>query len=306
MWGIDFLYYLTAPVQGVFILLSILLFIPGFRRKIRSLVDLLPLALWGESRRVWLTRGLLVLVALGSFIVLSSARHLLGDGYLYLRELDSGTWTRADRAPLTFELIRFLHRAGNTLWQTAENTYRVYSYASGLLYMLVAFATANALGREDREKSVVFAFLVTAGYVQLFFGYVENYAFYMPACLLFLLTGIRCLESRAPLYVPALLLGLLIPLHFFFVLFAPSLLFLGYKCYRRAAASTTSWKTHVLSSPPCPPHLLSRCWSCGPWTSNSPLSWTGWGTQTTFSRCLPIPTFTRLTASSPSPISSTL
>ena len=89
MWGVDFLFYLPAPVQGIFILLSILLFIPGFRRKIRSTVDVLPFALWGEGRRVWLTRGLVVLVALAAFIVLSSARHFLGDGYHLLEKLEA-------------------------------------------------------------------------------------------------------------------------------------------------------------------------------------------------------------------------
>ena len=63
LWGVDFLYYLPAPVQGIFILLSILLFIPGFRRRIRVCVRALPLALWGEGRRVWVGKGLLVLVA---------------------------------------------------------------------------------------------------------------------------------------------------------------------------------------------------------------------------------------------------
>ena len=139
-----------------------------------------------------------------------------------------GNLRRVDRAPLTFALIRTLHSVGVAIWQTAENTYRVYSYASGLLYVLLAFVASGALGKNDREKSVVFGFLVTAGYVQLFFGYVENYAFYIPASLLYLLAGLRCMESRAPLYVPALILGLLIPLHFFFVFFVPSLLVLAF------------------------------------------------------------------------------
>ena len=242
LWGVGFLYYLPVPVQGIFILLSILLFIPGFRRQIHSMVNVLPLALWGEGRRVWLTRGLLILLAVAGFIGLQSSLHLLGDGYLYVRDLDAGTLQRVDRAPLTFALIRGLHRVGAEVWHSAENTYRIYSYVSGLLYVLLAFATAGALEKTDREKSVVFGFLVTAGYVQLFFGYVENYAFYIPASLLYLLAGLRCMESRAPLYVPALILGLLIPLHFFFVFFAPSLLVLAFLGYRRSRTSTPTLK----------------------------------------------------------------
>lgn len=241
-WGADLLYYYPDSLRVVFILLAILVFVPRVRARLHALVAALPAALWGKGVRTWIVRVLFALLALAGFVALQSARHLLGDGYLYLRELDAGMTERVDRAPLTFALIRLLHDAGAALWRTAENTYRVYSYASGLLYLVLAFATAGALGRNGREKSVVFAFLLTTGYVQLFFGYVENYAFYMPASLLYLLAGLRSLEGRVPLYVPALVLGLLVPFHFLFVLFAPSLLMLGYCGYRRRDTSMPRWK----------------------------------------------------------------
>lgn len=241
-WGADFLYYYSDTLRVVFILLAVLVLIPCLRSRIGALFGTISSGLWSGGVRTWIVRVLLVLLALAGFIALQSARHLLGDGYLYLRELDAGITQRVDRAPLTFALIRLLHGAGAALWQTAENTYRVYSYASGLFYLLLALATAGALGKSDREKSVAFAFLVTAGYVQLFFGYVENYAFYMPAGLLYLLAGLRSLENRAPLYAPALVLGLLVPFHFLFVLFAPSLLILGYRGYRHGEASMPQWK----------------------------------------------------------------
>ncbi len=241
-WGADLLYYYPDSLRAVFILLAILAFVPCVRARVHALVAALPDALWGKGVLTWIVRTLFILLALAGFMALQSARHLLGDGYLYLRELEAGMTERVDRAPLTFALIRLLHDAGAALWRTAENTYRVYSYASGLLYLVLAFATAGALGRNGREKSVVFAFLLTGGYVQLFFGYVENYAFYMPASLLYLLAGLRSLEGRAPLYVPALVLGLLVPFHFLFVLFAPSLLILGYCGYRRRETSMPRWK----------------------------------------------------------------
>ena len=232
MWGVDFLVYMPVPVQVAFILLSILLFIPRFRRKIRSTVDVLPFALWGEGRRVWLTRGLLVLVALGAFIVLSSARHFLGDGYHLLEKLEAETWHDMFRAPLTYALVGTLHRAGSTLWQTAENTYRVYSYVSGTLYVLLSFPLAAAIGKNALEKSIILAFLLTVGCLQQFFGYVENYALYLPVLLLYLFLGLRTLEHRMPLFVPAMLLGMLVVFHRVLAIFGPSLLYLAYRDYR--------------------------------------------------------------------------
>ena len=64
-WGVDFLFYMPVPIQGLFILLAVLLFIPSLRRRIRSWVRALPFALWGQSRRVWVTRTLALILALG-------------------------------------------------------------------------------------------------------------------------------------------------------------------------------------------------------------------------------------------------
>ena len=196
MWGVDFLFYMPVPIQALFILLAVLLFIPGFRRQVRACACAVPLSLWGQGRRVWITRTALLLIALAAFIALSSSRHFLGDGYHLLEKLEADTWHDKYRAPLTYALIGTLHRAGGALWVTAENTYRLYSYISGTLYVLLSFPVAAALGKNALERSVFLAFLLTAGFIQQFFGYVENYALYIPGLLLYLFLGQRTLDSN--------------------------------------------------------------------------------------------------------------
>ena len=242
MWGVDLLYYLPASVQGAFILLSVSLFIPGFRRQIRSMVGALPLSPWGRGRRVWVTRGLVVLAASAAFIAFSSARHFLGDGYHLLEKIATDSWTDVFRAPLSFTIIRTLYDAGVSFWETSENTYRLYSYTSGVLYVLLGFAVAGTLGQNTLEKSIVLAFLLTTGYMQLFFGYVENYALYMPGLLLYLFLGMRTQEYRIPLFVPALMMGVMLALHPALAVFAPSLLFLAYHTHCHGKGSGPLWK----------------------------------------------------------------
>ncbi len=243
LWGVDFLFYLPAPVQALLVLLSVLLFVPGFRRQVRTAAATLPFSLWGRGRRVRITRTLVLILALASFCSLSSARHFLGDGYLLIGKLDADTFQDQYRAPLTFAFIRALHHAGRAFWETAENTYRVYSYASGVLYVLLSFPVASALGKNKREMSIVLAALLTAGYMLLFYGYVENYALYMPGVLLYLFLGLRTLENRMPLYAPALVLGLLLALHQAFTVFGPSLLFLAYRRWRHRQEAALFFKT---------------------------------------------------------------
>ena len=241
-WGVDFLFFLPIPVQGLFVLLSALLFVPGVCRRIRACANALPFALWGRGPRVRFSRALVVLIALAGFVLLSTARHFLGDGYPVLENLEAGIWNESPRAPLSWALIRALHNLCQPFWETAENTYRFYSYASGVLYVLLAFPASGVLGKTDREKSIVFAFLLTAGYIQLFFGYAEHYSLFMPGLLLYLLLGLQTLKQRLTLFAPASVLGVLIALHTAFTVFAPSLVFLAYRAFRQRQDVIPSWK----------------------------------------------------------------
>ncbi len=218
------------------------MFLPGLRRQIRAWIAALPFALWGRGRRVWVSRTVVVLVALSAFVALSSARHFLGDGYYLLNELASHTWQKSNRAPLSFDLIRILHYVGQTFWVSPEVSYRIYSYASGVLYVLLAFPVADALGRNKLEKSIFLAFLLTEGYIQLFFGYVENYPLYMPGLLLYIILGLRTQKDKLPLFVPALLLGMLFALHRAFLVFGPSFLVLANCAFRHRHGRVSIWK----------------------------------------------------------------
>ena len=242
LWGTDLLFYYPPLFQGLSLLAAVLLFVPAFRRQVRTWILALPFGLWDSGRGTWLTRTLILLAALAAFVALRTANPLLGDGYLYLKELDAGILERTQRAPLAFALIRTLHSTGGALWETAENTYRIYSYASGMLYVLLSFPVAGAVGTTPREKSIVLAFLLTGGYLQLFFGYAETYALCLPGILLYLLLGMRVLDNRMSTYVPALLLSLLVNLHLVFALFGPSLLVLVYRRYRNKRGCTPRWK----------------------------------------------------------------
>ena len=242
LWGVDFLFYLPTSVRALFVLFAVLLFIPGFRRQIRACMRPLPLVIWGEGRSVRITRILILLIALAAFVSLSSARHFLGDGYHVLEKLDAADWHDAYRAPFTYAVLGALHRLGSVLWESAENTYRVYSYVSGILYVLLCFPVAAALGKNALGRSIVLVFLLTAGYIQQFFGYVENYALYLPVLLLYLFLGQRTREARVPLFAPALVMGVMLALHKSLAVFGPSLFYLAYLDYRRERGSIQPWK----------------------------------------------------------------
>ena len=246
MWGMDLLTYYPAWVQVLCIALGALLLMPSVRvwaiRGMRAIPDAVDP--W-RSRRSFALFAFVAIVAGGvAFIGLRSAVHLLGDGYLRLRELTDatfGTALQASNAPLALWAIKTLYGAGLT-GTSPELTYRVYSVLSGMLYLLTALFAARVLGRDGRERSVLLGFAVTPGFVALFFGYVETYALLMPAIMIYLVTGIQTLRGRWPLWLPAGILGALIPLHLTLVTFVPSLVVLGFLRGREAVRQAERWK----------------------------------------------------------------
>jgi len=189
--------------------------------RLSSVIPLRDLAEWP-----WLLRLLGALAGSLIFVLLPSATHLLGDGYLYLREFGSDVW-RTGHEPLFFWLVHRLHQLGRPVWGSAEITARLYSYFSGILYLLLSLKFVHLFGRDRLERGVVLGFLLTPGFMALFCGYVESYALLMPAVLLYLVSGMKVLRDRLPLWLPAGLLGVLMPLHFILVSLAPSLIVLA-------------------------------------------------------------------------------
>ena len=236
LWGGDLLRYYPVWAQGLFAVLGGALLVPGMRDRVVRGLSGMPGVLdpWADGSRAYLPHFLLVLLGGAAFVMWRSAVHLLGDGDLYVRELDAGIYriaSRSDRAPLAFWIVRELHRLGGAFWGAGETTYRVYSTVSGVVYLLGCVPAARILGRDRVERTVLLGFLLTPGFMQFFFGYVETYALLMPVLLGYLVTGVQALRGAGRLWLPVLFLGLLMALHFSQATLIPSLgmVFLGVK-----------------------------------------------------------------------------
>ncbi len=244
VWGVDFLRFHDAISRTIFVLLSTALLFMAARRRLGRWTRGIA-RFFDSGFGTWQSVLSWVLLLFGGLMVfwsMRSAVHLLGDGIMLMRELDD-FWSevpRTDRAPLTFWIVRGLHRAGASAWHSAETTYRIFSCVSGILYLVVARYAARLLGKGALERFLILALLLGAGYMQLFFAYVENYAFLFPFMLLYLLLGIRVLNGRLTVWWPAALLGVLMALHITMMTLAPSLLALAILNGRAEGVSGTT------------------------------------------------------------------
>ncbi|MDP6779802.1 MAG: tetratricopeptide repeat protein [Candidatus Latescibacteria bacterium] len=231
LWGIDALAYLPVWSRWAFAMVGALLLIPQARGLVLRLAAKTPSSLspWRNRRSFRVASILFALLSLLAFVSLRSEAHLLGDGLRLVRELGASVWVhvpRLDRAPLAFWIVETLDDLVATIGGSADTTYRIYSCVSGLIYVLLSLQVARNVGTAALERTVSLGFLLTPGLVQLFFGYVENYALLLSGILLYLYQSCLVLQGRRSPWVPSALLGALVPLHFSAASLAPSLLVL--------------------------------------------------------------------------------
>jgi len=70
---------------------------------------------------------------------------------------------------------------------------------AGGIFVGALFAFASRLGRTLYDRFFIFAFTLSMGAVQLFFGHVENYSLVTLVMLLFMLAGVQYLKGVGPL-----------------------------------------------------------------------------------------------------------
>ncbi len=113
----------------------------------------------------------------------------------------------------------------------AQQVVSMGSVIAGVLYALVAVALGRLLVSETRHPSrtawFITIILLSQGFVQLFFGYVENYTYYALAIGIYLYTSLLFLKGESRLLLPALVLILAITLHLSSAVLFPSFLVLA-------------------------------------------------------------------------------
>ncbi|HXV12935.1 MAG TPA: tetratricopeptide repeat protein [Candidatus Krumholzibacteria bacterium] len=153
----------------------------------------------------------------------------LGDGNIIVEEIDTSRQL-LEREPLS-SLLQYavyrttkswFHDPNRSIELNAQDALAPGSVLAGFFFLMVAWFLASELARlvktdEDRHTRVITALVwltvVAQGYVQLFFGYIENYSFYAVGVVAYLWLALRHLRGAAPLLFPALALILCFALH---------------------------------------------------------------------------------------------
>lgn len=141
------------------------------------------------------------------FFLLRSHNHFLGDGWLlvtFLERVSDVIPHRPGMGTLWLQRLQFLlvRRVG----ADPETSLALFACVLGAGYVAIALAWARSFGEELRGKSrgaglLLAGALLTAGSMQLFFGYVENYALVHVLLLAYLVEGaLSLMRGRTPFF----------------------------------------------------------------------------------------------------------
>ncbi|MDQ3979430.1 MAG: hypothetical protein M3314_07765 [Actinomycetota bacterium] len=134
-----------------------------------------------------------------------------------------------------FELYlhsRFWHHTNRAFGWTVEYSYQFLSSLAGAIFVVLLLTFAWVALHEKRWIVLVLG-VGSAGFMQLFFGDVENYTLVTTLILLYLVTGYLYLEDRISLLVPSGVLAVAVTFHLLAAFLLLSLAYLYFVALRR-------------------------------------------------------------------------
>jgi hypothetical protein len=242
-WALQMLepfYPVTGPIprrieRWLALIAVALVAIPAVNREVRQLVAWL----WEAGRRLtprvrpagrWLLLGLL-------FVPLAyalRAQVLWGDGPSLVGRIGAG-YLFNEPEMLPFFLHGMLYRWTEQLWGwSVPDVYTLTSLVCGALYVALAAALGDALGRDHFERSFVFGLLATLATIQFGFGYLENYALVTVALLALFWQMIRCLRGQGSPVPVAVLWVVACACHLQALLVGPAVLYTVIRAWKMA------------------------------------------------------------------------
>jgi tetratricopeptide (TPR) repeat protein len=216
------------------------------------------------GKRVYVSAAVSVLAGTALFWFARISHTYLGDGNVIVEEIYT-SHLLLEREPLT-SLLQYAVFGTTRAWfddanlspdLNAQAALAVGSVVAGFCFLIIAAFLGRELARlvkveDDRHARVIAALLsfvvVTQGYMQLFFGYVENYSFYTVGVLAYLWLALAYLRGAAPLVCPALALILCIALHLSSLVLAASFVLLVVVALARRSTRTAALRDLAIAA----------------------------------------------------------
>src|ERR1041384_2324211 len=236
-WGVHSFAFYPAWISGLALALSLVLLSPAARgflvKKAARFAE--------SSMRIPVAIRFLVVggAIVGCSVLFPAQVNLLGDSDLIISLTSENPGARDLSAnfrnqPLTYYALRGVQYAlGGGMPVEVSYTYTVLDDIAGLLFLLLLFLFVRSLRVSPLEKLLIAAYLFFQTSLQLFLGYVENYALFSVLTAAFVIAGWRTMEADLHPGVAVGLFEIMIGVHLGGLIFLPALLIILYRSWRR-------------------------------------------------------------------------
>jgi len=236
LWGVNLLYYLPPVWRWILVICGLLILIPPINKVVGNFLSDLAHRIANGFRKInkYYKYAFLSLIAGLLFWAFKVKTFLLGDSFLRARGIDLG-----EKLSFTAPLDFFVHvKVAKLLSWDAFQTYAVISALSGVMFVFLVLLLGDLIGKDRKEKVLIFFVIITMGASQLFFGYVESYTLVYVAMVIYILFSLSYLMNKDGLMLPVLSFLLTLSLHLSALTLLPSLLYLIFS----KEARKTQWR----------------------------------------------------------------
>ena len=190
------------------------------------------------DRRPYVFLVIVVLAFIGTSALVRVQVPLLGDSFYIIKHFadvsrgDSHLDPRNE--PLATSIFFLMMRlGGKPAYKELLDAFYYGELILGTILIVLVYFITNRLFDARQPRLLVFLLLLSLPYMQLFFGYIENYSVVLVALALYVLSGILVYQNKLPFHASAIALVLCFLAHYLTILLLPSLLFLSRDCLQR-------------------------------------------------------------------------
>lgn len=197
LWGFNHLAFLT-PFQRICFIVAIgLVLLPAVNGKISSLIAGLINRLEQKSRKRVIVLLLLLLCAGLCFYLLSIETDMYGDTRSIVMHEPDFSIMNIFKTTAPEPISRLLPQGiSSMLGITPVASYRLISYGSGILFLLMLLNFVKSIDRSVLAKTTILLVGLSGGFLVLFFGHIEHYTLLFVAVTLFLMLGWKLFSGR--------------------------------------------------------------------------------------------------------------
>lgn len=236
-WGINHLQYFSSIFVIIFAAIIVLLFIPRIQT---ALFNVSKYIIKVFSRMPRLARfAAAALISGCAFYILRVHVHSLGDGYMRVGQIETGI-RYLHTEPLDFWLHGLLYDFLNTFGAVSgEKAYQIFSIGVGIVFILILYGANLKNGPVGNNGALLKWLVLCFGGLQLFFGYVESYALFYSAMIIYSLFAYRFLVAGHGFFAASMAFAVGLACHLTGFFFLPTYLYLAYKAIKTAKAPIT-------------------------------------------------------------------